>query len=428
MKCAVKLPPIELPKFSGGTIQWLEFFSLFDSIIHQNAELSDIVKFVYLLAQLNGEAKDLLKGLPVISVNYSVALDILKEEYEDLQAAIDILYLKLMEIPPAKNVMELKKVYNQTEGHFRSLEALEQDVNHSIFVTILKSKIPRDILATLNFQHENLPWTVNSLRNAIKRYTKAYREVIEQLSSQVAGTDEQKPPVIEGLGVPEGLLVNSEKLANDQKSKMCAYCKNEHFSDQCAKFATLEERKNLIKGKFCEICFGMNHDSQSCHSRRSCYHCKLVGKHHRSLCPTKFGTTERNPQSQGLDQSKHQTEPLVPEVPEEQSKTDQLQPAHVRKIINKSLVTDTESVDSKTQADISLKSECKDGDLVCEHSHSKVMHLNDPTPDICDFEHSDDGITLKSKSFTIQKLLLVLGLMISIPLTQLMSHMYDGVT
>ncbi len=163
-------------------MEWLEFYGLFDSmisVINSQNGLDDIMKFAYLRTKLEDEPARLLAGLSVTSANFAVAIEMLKEEYEDLEAVIDIHYSELIAIPRAKNVMELKSNYHKIEGHLRCLDSLKMDTNHRIFVTIIKSKIPPQILATLNFRNDNQPWTVSSLKSSIKTYILAYREVIE---------------------------------------------------------------------------------------------------------------------------------------------------------------------------------------------------------------------------------------------------------
>ena len=408
MTRGIKLPPIELPKFSGGTIQWLEFYGLFEAIIHQNPELSKIVKFTYLNSQLTGEPKELLKWLSITSANYNTALDILKEEYGDSQAAIDIHYVKLMEIPRARNVIELKQINFEIEVHFRSLEALEQNIDHRIFVTILKSKIPVNILAKLNFQRDNEPWTVEALRNAIKRYLKAYKEVIEN------STEPKKP-------VPEitGLSTNYENMNKDRKLN-CTYCDNKHFSDQCTLFPTLLERSKFTEGACCMICLGKNHSSQSCHSMRTCYHCKAAGQHHRSLCPTKFGTTKKSSTEQNLQpnttnsdlESHHHHE-----QPEPRTKL------ACENTVN--MVTDADESTGAAKSPVihAIQHKAKDSQV---HEHSTVGYPRYSMPvensDFVYTVHKGIGMT----NHKIPKFVLALSLIISIQLCQLISN--DGIT
>ena len=76
----IKLPKIELQKFSGDPKKFTAWWDSFDSVIHQN-ELNDVDKFQYLRSLLAGEALNAITGLPPTSENYSHAIDILKSRF-----------------------------------------------------------------------------------------------------------------------------------------------------------------------------------------------------------------------------------------------------------------------------------------------------------------------------------------------------------
>ncbi|XP_064098123.1 uncharacterized protein LOC135209354 [Macrobrachium nipponense] len=76
----VKLPKLELPKFSGEVTQWHSFWDQYTSHIDAT-DLPVISKFTYLLSLLEGGAKNVVKGLAHSSANYLVACKLLKERY-----------------------------------------------------------------------------------------------------------------------------------------------------------------------------------------------------------------------------------------------------------------------------------------------------------------------------------------------------------
>ena len=76
----VKLPKLELPKFSGDVTLWQSFWDQFTSHI-DSSSMSDISKFSYLSSLLEGDAKKVVMGLPHTSDNYKAACDLLKERY-----------------------------------------------------------------------------------------------------------------------------------------------------------------------------------------------------------------------------------------------------------------------------------------------------------------------------------------------------------
>ena len=85
---SLKLPLIELPKFSGNYTEWQSFRDLFESIVVDNRTLSQVQRLHYLKASLTGEAGALLKNLAVTEQNYASASETLKTRYENRRVII----------------------------------------------------------------------------------------------------------------------------------------------------------------------------------------------------------------------------------------------------------------------------------------------------------------------------------------------------
>ena len=62
-----------------------------------------------------------------------------------------------------------------------------------------------------------------------------------------------------------------------------------HWSDECPKYKTIEERKSQLKN-CCFKCLRPGHKSLDCQKGKMCIHCGEQNTHHRSLCPKKFRT------------------------------------------------------------------------------------------------------------------------------------------
>ncbi len=69
----VRLPKLEVRKFSGKIQDWREFWDSFESAIHRNEGLSDIDKFTYLRGFVEEPAKSSIAGFALTAVNYSTA-------------------------------------------------------------------------------------------------------------------------------------------------------------------------------------------------------------------------------------------------------------------------------------------------------------------------------------------------------------------
>ncbi|XP_068208361.1 uncharacterized protein [Palaemon carinicauda] len=64
-----KLAEIKIPEFSGGEEQWLAFWDIFNSLVHDRRDISDVIKFSILRASLRDNALKGIGGLPVTNTN-----------------------------------------------------------------------------------------------------------------------------------------------------------------------------------------------------------------------------------------------------------------------------------------------------------------------------------------------------------------------
>ncbi|XP_078334132.1 uncharacterized protein LOC144625796 [Crassostrea virginica] len=196
---AVKLPKLELPTYNGDKIKFKEFWDAFEATVHKNMKLSNIEKFNYLRSRLTGPANVAISGLSLSNENYDVAITILRDRFGDTQSVINKHYVELINIQSATNdTTSLRKLYDDLERHLRSLEALHQDVNQDVFISMITSKLPRETLLQLEIQKgPNERWTVKKLRELMKGYI-TVKESSELQASSVA-VQEEKHATAEAL-------------------------------------------------------------------------------------------------------------------------------------------------------------------------------------------------------------------------------------
>ena len=286
----IKLPKLELIKFDGNIFRWQEFWDSYEATIHNNNSLGNIDKFNYLRAQLRNDAKEAITGLETTDANYQVAIDILKERYGKKQLIINAHYSKLKEMPVSPTYYEkLQSTYDNIEKHLRSLEALGEQVESNLMMSLIQSKFPKHVLARLEeYKNSDEPWTVKNLRKELKKYITA-QEIGNKLTNlqneNSLKSNEQRNQRNQRNGSHQPTVA----FPNNEKRKICIYCKKTHWSDECKEFADVQSRKQQIRGH-CYICLKEDHLLKNCTSTKICVYCKKEKNHHRSLCPNQFPT------------------------------------------------------------------------------------------------------------------------------------------
>ncbi|XP_071136486.1 uncharacterized protein [Mytilus edulis] len=310
--CSIKLPKLDLSFLNGEKIKWMEFWDSFQSSVHSNTKLTDIEKFNYLWSKLQGEAKRAVSGLTLSSDNYSLAINILEERFGNKQDVIDIHYNQLINLPtPSNKISSLRDFIDKFNRHIRSLEVLKQDVNQDVFVSIIRSKLPEDVLLQLEIQKgAKAKLKISSLCEKLNDYVVAREKscVTEKAKDSVKpngfgnkfspnpwktnsfNNNRSENRVYQPKSSAEALIANSSKSQPGSKYfDKCRYCGSKHWSDECQKFKTIEERKRQLKGSGFK-CLKAGHGSFECKRNKLCIHCNEVNSHHRSLCPKKFNT------------------------------------------------------------------------------------------------------------------------------------------
>lgn len=78
-----RLPQLKLPKFDGKYSEYSRFISSFNTLVNEDSNIPTIDKFNYLLNCLSGQALAVVEPFQVVEANYKLALDRLKERYDN---------------------------------------------------------------------------------------------------------------------------------------------------------------------------------------------------------------------------------------------------------------------------------------------------------------------------------------------------------
>lgn len=145
----VNLPKLQLPKFGGQPKEWLEFHNMFQVLVHENADLSNIEKFQYLRSCLTDKAAKLIQSLEVTAENYTKAVELLTTRYNNkryiftahLQEIFDV---KRLQTPSSSTV--LREYIDGINANLRALQSLatSQQIMDGILLHLVTSKLDAD--------------------------------------------------------------------------------------------------------------------------------------------------------------------------------------------------------------------------------------------------------------------------------------------
>ena len=299
----VKLPELVIPAFDGNKLQWREFWDLFQVTVDKNDQLSKIEKFCYLKSKLIGVAKQAISGIFISKDNYEIAKQVLEDRFNDKEFVLHHNLREVMNLTPAhNNPGSLCLMYDKLESHLRCLEGLKQDINTDVFIVIIKSKLPEDLMRQLELQKGNkTEWSVKTLRESVNKYIHAM-ETVEHLSYSVKTVKTTEP-----LIRPSFNKHRSSQSHTGYQSYIlrCRYCDGNHWSDQCTEFSTAEDRKLQIRDS-CYLCLMNGHTAFKCRRNKQCVYCGHLNHHHRSLCPKRFAQSFENCDGIGIQNMRNQ--------------------------------------------------------------------------------------------------------------------------
>jgi hypothetical protein len=272
---SVKLPKLSLCKFNGDYLKWINFISLFKSVIHVNSELSNVEKLNYLLGCLFDEPLNLIKHLPLSEDNYDIALDLLQKRYENKRLIADYHLERILKL-------QCHSLSNETLRNF--INVVKEDLN---------------ALQVLNFPVKQ--WSFLLLHILLRKLDSNIRTKFElQVKSDVMPTCDELVEFLEHLCNASEMSQHGIQIKQQQSNKVgkialissrttnigsCSCCnKANHTIFRCEQFSSMNvagRRKIAFKGGLCYNCLGSGHRVEKCKSSRGCNVCG--GRHHTLL-------------------------------------------------------------------------------------------------------------------------------------------------
>ena len=285
---SVKLPKLEIKKFSGNPSHWRSFWDSFQAAVGKHSHIEDVEKFNFLKGLLEGKAAMAISGLELSNENYKEAVSLLSDRFGSKQVVITHHMDTLLQIVPVKigtDVKQLRAIYDKIEVNVRGLQSLgiKPDQYGCLLVPVIMSKVPEDIRLIILRQFSSEKWTFEVLLKCFKQELEAREKCVAVSKSSRKEEVSKGSDHGSGNGGSSRALNTNSNTGGEGSGVKCTFCKDSHPSVKCDIVKDVDSRWSLVKRKhLCFLCLRSGHGSQSCNSKTMCKRCGK--KHHISLC------------------------------------------------------------------------------------------------------------------------------------------------
>ena len=295
----VKLPKLNIQKFYGDSIQYMNFWNTFKVAIHDNESLSKIEKFNYLKSCLGGNAASAVEGFTISEENYDSALNILEKRFGRKDVIINSHMERLLNLTPvhkANDIPKLKRLHDTIEMNVRSLTSLgiETQSYSNMLVAIILKNLPGELRLEYNRKYIDNPIQpdVNVLLAFLQSEIQSRERSFAYMSQQPLASvyhhsvrRDSLPPHGEARKVaPSKATAPStlEFMTAVDDAKTCVFCGDKAHETICTAFTADEKRKFLKTAGRCFSCLRKNHIMRKCRTQLTCTFCKK--KHNKEIC------------------------------------------------------------------------------------------------------------------------------------------------
>ncbi|KAL6742186.1 hypothetical protein Aduo_015361 [Ancylostoma duodenale] len=177
----LRLPQLEVPVFSGSYKDYPTFWTIYNSLIHSNPQLTNTDEFLFLRQALKGPAATLLGNMPVIGENYEKAVKLLDKRFNKSGCIADLLITELEKLPRAQsNAVSCRQTLTALTEKLTHIECSGVPLdNNRMWRRLILSKFPDTMSEKVlsKEQEEDRSFSTDEILNILENAT-AMKETI----------------------------------------------------------------------------------------------------------------------------------------------------------------------------------------------------------------------------------------------------------
>jgi hypothetical protein len=269
------MPKLEykLPKFNGSPEFWISWSESFRTMIHENEDVSKVLKYHFLRAAMDFPAgtKNVLDNFSLSETCYDAAWSALCKRYDDPKALKAQLLHRLLAVKKmnGESVAEVRRVIDEF-----SSTAASMNIVSTTYDDILIHIVTKSLDETTNREWQRSV--------ASKKEDPSFQDLMDFLQDYCGVLTALQPLTKK----PQDKPAPSVKAYASSTNMSCLKCKDAHHLYHCPNFKTLtaqERYKFVMDNKLCRNCFSPSHIQRDCASTYRCRHCNQ--SHHTLIHP-----------------------------------------------------------------------------------------------------------------------------------------------
>lgn len=297
----IKLPTLELPKFTGDLSEWLPYRDMFVATVASNSHLTGTEKLIHLKRSLHGEAARVIETLQLTEANYQIAWDALTSRYQNPRELIFSAMKKVLnqkEVTP-NSAASIRQLVDITKSNIRYFAQMGGSVEN-IFVYILFTKF--------DTQTREL-WLQANTTTTIPSPDDVYKFLETRATALAAGSSSNGYQRHQRSDKPRPTHIQTHH--GHMNDKCSLKCSDVHRLYKCPKFLEFNVQQrvdHLKKTNICFNCLTPGHSVLECRSSSTCRTCRrkhntLIHNNHQQKRDNQSQDSPAN--QQGTAESHH---------------------------------------------------------------------------------------------------------------------------
>lgn len=252
----LNLKAIDVPKFQGEYGDWMSFYDIYKTLVHENKSLAEVQKMQYLKSSLGGEAQKLIQHLN-LARDYEAAWKILEDRYHNKRILLTTLIDAILNAKGTENTAaSVRRLHDTLKECLCGIKNLGYNTDEwsPILMVIILKKMDKTT-------HSLFERTMNQPRELPKM-----EKLLEFLDTQFQTLEvENGNEQISHINRPGGYNWRPNKAIGKTTSfENCKICNEPHRIHGCKRYNGMlpeERREALRRAKLCANCLGQGHEA-----------------------------------------------------------------------------------------------------------------------------------------------------------------------